>query len=177
LTLSELKQIYIGNIVNWKQVGGPDLSITPYRNLDSDQFFIEKILENQAFSAHVELIPTTTQALRELARTPGGIYYTSAPLVVAQCSVKPLPLGRSKLNEFVPPYQEPFVPASRCPSQRNQLNISAFQRGEYPLIRSLFVVVKQNGGLEEQVGEAYANLLLTDEGQALLAKAGFVGVR
>jgi len=61
-----------------------------------------------------------------------------------------LPLGR-KPGELVS-HQEPFV-LSQCPGKRNQLNIDAFQAGQYPLTRNLFVVVKQNSQMDEQAGE------------------------
>ena len=122
----------------------------------------------------MQIVSTTTQALQKLAATPGGIYFASAPEVVPQCTVKPLAIGQLP-GQFVPPYQEPLV--TNCPTRRNQLNIQAFQTGSYPITRNLFVVVKQNGGTEQQAGEAYANFLLSDQGQAAIAKAGFVRVR
>ena len=138
--------------------------------------FVEEILDNQAFGSNVEFVSTTTQALGKLAGSPDGIYFASAPEVVPQCTIKPLPLGRNA-GEFVPPYQEPFVPLSQCPGKRNQLNIQAFQQGSYPITRNLLVVVKQNGKIDEQAGKAYANLLLTNDGQELISKAGFVRIR
>jgi phosphate transport system substrate-binding protein len=39
------------------------------------------------------------------------------------------------------------------------------------------VIVKQNNGIEQQAGEAYANWLLTAEAQQLIEKAGFVRIR
>jgi phosphate transport system substrate-binding protein len=71
----------------------------------------------------------------------------------------------------------PFIPPAQCPNQRNQLNASAFQAGQYPITRKLFVIVKQNNGIEQQAGEAYANWLLTAEAQQLIEKAGFVRIR
>lgn len=124
----------------------------------------------------MEFVSTTTQALRKVADSPGGIYYASAPEVVPQCTIRSLPLGR-QLGKFVPPYQEPFVPLSQCPGKRNQLNIEAFQTGQYPITRNLFVVVKQNGQIEQQAGEAYANFLLTGQGQQLISQSGFVRIR
>jgi phosphate transport system substrate-binding protein len=41
----------------------------------------------------------------------------------------------------------------------------------------LFVIIKQNGQVDEQAGEAYARLLLTDEGQKLVQEAGFIPIR
>ncbi|MEW5860699.1 MAG: PstS family phosphate ABC transporter substrate-binding protein [Cyanobacteriota bacterium] len=180
LTIPQLKDIYTGKITNWNQVGGSNLPITPYsRRIEEGgtiEFFAENVLEGQKFGANVQFIGTTTEALRQVADNPGGIYYASAPEVVGQCTVKPLPLGRNS-NEWVPPYQEPFVPLSRCPSQRNQLNAAAFQSGQYPITRRLFVIVKQNGQADQQAGVAYAQLLLTAQGQNLMSKAGFVSIR
>ncbi|NER28752.1 MAG: hypothetical protein F6J89_14225 [Symploca sp. SIO1C4] len=56
----------------------------------------------------------------------------------------------------------------------NQL---AFRTGEYPITRRLFVIVKENGQVDQQAGLTYANLLLTTQGQDLLTKAGFVSLR
>ncbi|BAY25685.1 periplasmic phosphate-binding protein of phosphate ABC transporter [Calothrix sp. NIES-2100] len=180
LTLAQLKDIYTGKLTNWQQVNGPNLPITPYsRRLEEGgtiEFFDQNIMGGEKFAANVKFIPTTTQALREVANNPGGIYYGSAPEVVGQCSVKPLPLGR-KSDQFIPPYKEPFVPLQNCPQQRNKINVVSFQTGEYPITRRLFVIIKQNGQSDQQAGEAYANWLLTAQGQQLIAKAGFVRIR
>lgn len=180
LTLEQLKAIYTGQVTNWQQFGGSNLPIQPFTRPVSAggtiELFVEEVLGNQRFGTNVRTVATTTEALRELAKSPGGIYFASAPEVVPQCTIKPLPIGR-KSGEFVAPYQEPLISQGQCPAQRNQLNAKAFQSGEYPLTRNLYVVVKQNGQVEERAGDAYANLLLTNEGQDAIAKAGFVRVR
>jgi phosphate transport system substrate-binding protein len=180
ITVGQLKEIYRGKITNWSQVGGPNLPIVPYsRRIEEGgtiEFFVEAVLEGENFGQNVEFIPTTTLALKQVSETLGSIYYASAPEVVPQCTVKSLPLGR-KVGEWVTPYQEPFVPLSQCPQQRNQLNQTAFQSGDYPITRRLFVIVKRNGEADEQAGIAYANLLLTRQGQDLITQAGFVSIR
>ncbi|MGI8502798.1 MAG: PstS family phosphate ABC transporter substrate-binding protein [Hassallia sp.] len=179
LTVAQLKDIYTGKITNWKQVGGPELEIIPYsRRLEEGgtiQFFEENVLEKEKFAANVQFIPRTTQALQEVAKNRGGIYYASAPEIVGQCTVKPLPLRKS--DQLVPPYKEPFVSLELCPQQRNQINADAFKSGEYPITRRLFVIVKQNGESDQQAGEAYVNLLQTAQGKELITKAGFVTIR
>lgn len=180
LTVAQLKNIYTGNITNWREVGGPNLPITPIsRNKEAGgtvEFFVENVLEKASFGSNVIYIGTTTQALQKLASTPGGIYYASAPEVVPQCTVKPLPLGRIN-GQLVPPYREPYVPPSECPNQRNQLNVQAFRSGDYPITRNLFVIIKQNAQTDQQAGEAYANWLLTPQSQELLENAGFVKIK
>ncbi|GCA74183.1 phosphate-binding protein PstS [Microcystis aeruginosa NIES-2520] len=180
LTITQLKDIYTGKISNWRQVGGPNLAIIPYSRRKEDggtvEFFIDQVLEKADFGNNTQYVYSTTPALRKVSQNLGGIYYASAPEVVPQCGIKTLPLGKSE-NKLVAPYQEPSIPSSQCPQKRNQLNELAFQKGEYPITRRLFVIIKQNGQLDEQAGEAYADLLLTDQGQELIEKAGFVPLR
>ena len=179
LTVTQLKDIYIGKITNWQEVGGSNLPITPYSRTKEAggtvDFFVENVLEKASFGTNVSYVDTTTEALRKVALSLGGIYYASAPEVVPQCLIKSLPLGRN--DQFVPPYQEPRVPASECPGKRNQLNAQALRTGSYPITRNLFVIVKQNGQADQQAGEAYANWLLTQESQGLIEKAGFVRIK
>ncbi len=180
LTVAQLKDIYTGKITNWQQAGGPNLPITVYsRSQEAGgtvEFFVENVLNKEKFGANVSYIGTTTEAIRKVAAIPGGIYYASAPEVVPQCTIKSLPLGRTS-GQFLPPYQEPFVPLSECPSKRNQLNTQAFRSGDYAITRNLFVIVKQNGQTDQQAGVAYANWLLTPQSQELIEKAGFVRIK
>ncbi|MCG8366106.1 MAG: phosphate ABC transporter substrate-binding protein, partial [Pseudanabaenales cyanobacterium] len=71
----------------------------------------------------------------------------------------------------------PLVQPNACPAQRNQLNTTVFQQGDYPITRRLFVIVKQNNQTDQQAGEAYARLILTSQGQELISKVGFVSIR
>ena len=179
LTLTQLKEIYTGKITNWQQVGGENEAIVPYSKISEGgtvEFFVNNILEQEEFGQNVEKISTTTEGLRKVSQNPGAIYYASAPEVVGQCGIRPLAIGRTQ-SKLVPPYKEPYVPSSECPQKRNQLNVDAFRSDEYPMTRRLFVVVKKNGQVDEQAGVAYANLLLADEGQKLISKAGFVRIR
>lgn len=179
LTVDQLRQIYQGQIANWSQVGGPDLPITPFslppEDADTVIFSGENGLKKQPFGSNVQHVYSTTEALRKISSTPGGLYYASARAVVPQCSVKPLPLG-STPNQLVPPYREPLVPPQQCPRQRNQVNTEVLKNGSYPITRKLFVVTKQNQGREQQAGEAYTELLLTNQGQKAIEQAGFMSV-
>lgn len=179
LTVNQLQQIYESKITNWSQVGGPNLLITPLSEPQQDSYavlFAARKDRKPSFGSNVKFISSPTEALRQVNRTPGGIYYASARAVVNQCSVKPIPIGHTS-ERLIPPYSEPFVPFQQCPSQRNQINTAAFENGTYPLTRNLFVIIKQNQGREQQVGEAYANLLQTVQGQQAVTQAGFARLR
>ncbi|MEM6450265.1 MAG: PstS family phosphate ABC transporter substrate-binding protein [Cyanobacteria bacterium P01_D01_bin.105] len=176
LTVTQLKQIYTGQVTNWRELGGPDLAILPYTRIAEDsgtvEFFTESVLDEEQYAPWTQFVENTTVGVRRVAENQGGIYYASAPEIVSQCLIKPLPLGEG--GQFVAPYEPPYVETSDCPRYRNRLNAAAFQSGEYPLTRKLFVIVKENGEEEEQIGVAYANLMLTEEAKALIEGAGFV---
>ena len=178
LTIDNLKNIYLGKITNWKELGGPDLKIIPYSQKNEGgnvEFFANNILQKEKFGDNIQVVETTTEALGKVAQNLGGIYYASAPKIVRQCAIKPLPIGRD--DKFVAPYKEPLIPPAQCPNKRNQLNTAAFRSDEYPMTRRLFVVVKKNGQVEEQAGIAYAELMLTQVGQKSISEAGFVRIR
>ncbi|MBV9386208.1 MAG: substrate-binding domain-containing protein [Chroococcidiopsidaceae cyanobacterium CP_BM_ER_R8_30] len=179
LTIDQLQQIYLGQITNWHQVGGPNLPITPfsqYPEAADATIFSTTGTQRQTHNSRIRYVYSTTEALRQVNRTPGGLYYASARAVVPQCIVKPLSLGHSP-RQLVPVYREPLVLANQCPQHRNQLNVAAIENGTYPITPNLFVIIKRNRGREQQAGEAYARLLLTSQGQKAIAQAGFVPVR
>ncbi len=169
LTLSQIKDIFTGKITNWQEVGGPNLKITPLsRNAKASgtvEFFIEEVLEKQAFGAPVQEIQSTTQGIREVALTPGGIGYATASEVIGQKMIHPLPLAKDATQGFVSPVAADNLAV---------LNKSAFANSSYPLTRRLFVVIKRDGRPDEQAGVAYANMILSNEGQELVEKVGFV---
>ncbi len=179
VTLTQLQDIYLGRITNWSQVGGPNLEIVPISRPAAGgtvEFFVNTVLAGSPLPSTVRNANTTTEALRLVSDTPGAIYYASAPEVVGQCTVKPIAVGRQP-DQMVPPYAEPYVPSTACPGQRNQINIEGLRSGDYPLTRRLFVIVREDGQIDQQAGEAYTNLVLSGEGQQRLIQAGFVPIR
>jgi ABC-type phosphate transport system substrate-binding protein/uncharacterized caspase-like protein len=186
LTLDELKRIYTGEVTNWNRVGGPNLKITPLsRNVSGGtvKFFKEKVLGDPEYSFAplvVKKVQSTTLGLQEVYKDKGGIYFASASEVLGQCMVKPLWLGKDR-NNLVPPHQKLSTDQiSKCPKNPNKLykvNVNAFSDQSYPLTRKLYVVVKQDGSIDQKAGEAYAKLLLTRQGQDLIETSGFGRIR
>lgn len=185
LTLEQLRDIYSNRIRNWQQVGGPNLPIEPLsRPADTGgtvSFFTEEVLGDRRFGANVQFVPTTTQALRKLQGLPGGIYYASAPVVIPQCGVKALSIGRES-DMPIHPAIRPAVDPERCPERRDRLDVEAFRSGQYPLTRYLYVVTAAPRSLNTQwldasAGEAFAEFVLSERGQDLVEEAGFVRIR
>lgn len=180
LNLGQLRDIYTGKVTNWQQVGGPNRKITAYSRSPADsgtvEFFIKSELGGNSLGSNTHYVNSTPEGLQKLADDPGGIYYASAVEIVSECRVKALPMARES-NQFVLPYKESWVSPEVCSRRKNQINVEAFRAGEYPITRQLFVIIKQDGQIDQQAGEAYAHLLLTNEGQELIAKEGFVRIR
>jgi phosphate transport system substrate-binding protein len=180
LTLSQVKDIFTGKITNWKQLGGPNLPIVPFSRdpqiSGTADFLQEKVLGGEKFSPNVQLVGTTTDAVRAVARTPGGISYATASEVVRQQSIdsvslatiSPLPLATGSDRAFVSPFAR---------DRKNAANTKAFANGTYPLTRRLYIIVKRDGSIDERAGIAYTNLLFSEEGQQILEQAGFVPLR
>lgn len=173
LTLQELADIYQGKITNWQQVEGPNLAIQPFSlsvgSVGSVDLFLSKVMEGQPFGKGLDYFPNLTAALRKLAQSPGGILFGSSAEIVPQCSVKPVPIGQDA-QQWVAPYQSPYVLSQDCPNQRNRINSPAFLNQQYPLTHPLYVIYAKEG---ESAGAAYTQLLLSNQGQELLLKAGF----
>ncbi len=201
LTLKEIKDIYTGKITNWQKLGGPDLKITPYsRSLEASglvQYFVENILKGkfnwdplnseietkdeivESFENTVIEVHDTTDAMQKLENDRGGIYYGSAALIIPQCTVKSLSLGIES-GTYTNPYEGAAVHRDHCNDKnKNKVNLAIEQNGVYPskLIYELYVIIKANGGIVQQAGEAYANLLLTEQGQQSLKEAGLIRIR
>jgi phosphate transport system substrate-binding protein len=180
LKVDEIDGICKGAITNWQDVGGPDLDIVVFtRHMPkSDTSKQEPTIGDQCSTSNMVTVPIPQMLIQRLADTQGGVYISAAPIIVPQCAVKTLQVKNSS-GQLISPYKEPFSSGSECMSRPNQVNIEAFKNGSYPqeLGDSLYVVIKQNGQIEQQVGEAYANLLLSGEGQQELEKTGYVGIR
>ena len=179
LTMEQLKKIYTGQITNWKEVNGPDLAIVPLSRRAEDggtpEFFQHHVLQNESFGSNVKYVYSTTDGLKQILTTPGGIYYASAPTIIPQCTVKSLSLAKED-GKFISPYLLPLVDRKDCPQKRDRLNRVAIKNATYPLTRYLSVIVKQDGGRAQQAGEAYAQLLLKTQMQKLVKQAGFVPI-
>ncbi len=175
LTIDQLNAILEGRILNWREVGGPDLDITRFdRDVNENFMDTRPNLE----SDNIKLFTTPSEAVRTSPDFPGGIYVHTAAMLVPQCLMKTLTLVNGE-GQSIMPYKEPLVAVEQCPIQKNKVNLAELGSDKYPrqLRDTLYVVINQNGEDEQRVGEAYAGFLLSEEGQALLEQAGYLRIR
>ena len=160
LTREQLWGIYAGTITNWAQVGGEDIPILPYqRHQNSD---IQAAL--QRFMGEVPLAQAPTEERRYLSghggeyladyrNSPGAIGFTFsayAPQLLEEYHIKLLAV------DGVYPDGE------------------AIGQGRYPLTDSFYMVVRP--GERSQEVERFIAWALSEEGQALVARAGYAPV-
>jgi hypothetical protein len=171
LTKDQVSEIFSGKIDNWRQAGAPaDIPIKLYirsRNSASTHEF-RKTLNIVSFGKNINYVSTTNEGLQEITKEPGGIFVGPISNIVPQCGVKTLPII-NKGKTFYPYQQQNFVSPAECgPGKRNPVNIEAIDSDEYPFPVRFYVVVKENGQKEQQAGEAYANLLQTEQGKNMI---------
>ena len=78
LTRQQLEGIFRGKIVNWKQVGGPDMKIIVYSRETSSgtyEFFKESVLKNKNYMSGSLSMPATGAVIQSVSQTKGAIGY------------------------------------------------------------------------------------------------------
>jgi phosphate transport system substrate-binding protein len=169
LSLDRVQAIFTGKVSRWTEVGGPDLPIIPVSlnsKLTSTIQVLFEGLEGATLSPDALIVRDYTAAIRKVAQTPGAISYASAPSVIGQKSIHILGLAKAASHQYV-----------QVSTKDNQVNAEAFRDGTYPFTRRLFVVIRRDGTLDEKAGVAYANFLLSADGQKIIGKSGFVAIR
>ena len=121
---------------------------------------------DRRFGRNVQVVRDTTAAIRKVASTPGAIGYGAQALVVGQRTIHLLGLAKGESKDYVQPIT-PF----------GTVNKQALLNGTYPLIKRIFVIIREDGELDELAGRAYVNMLLSDQGQKLVDKAGYLPIR
>lgn len=171
ISLGQIQEIYSGKITNWRQLGGPNLPIIPVSQdpdaKASTSFLLQGMPSSKRrFGKNVQIVRDTTTAIRKVAAIPGGFGYGAQALVVGQRTVEPLGLAKGRSRNYI---------LAAAPDYT--VNKQALLDGSYPLIRRIFVVYREDGSLDEIAGRAYANLLLSTEGQKLVDRAGYLPIR
>ncbi len=181
LTISQLRRIYTGKVTNWSEVGGPDLPILTFSRSEGADGTVtalkDFILKPGDEWNPSQLVDNVTEGLQKVKSSPNSIFFGPAKEVMTDfCGVVPLAIGKTE-NKLVKPYVEPLqYPENGC-NKRNQINSAVVKDQTYPLTRKIYLVLQADGTARQKAGEAYANLLMTQQGQALLEKSGFVSIK
>ena len=198
ISLVQLKQIFTGQIVNWRKLGSdfPDLPIKPYRPMEPEaiRLFEQEVLNNDPrLIAQFRKIESrsTFNTLRSIASGDQQAQKTEAGTISFgllaqtwdQCKVYPLALTQGNDPPVQPLQREttygalqPISPADNlCLGKKPLPNILAFSTAKYPLSAPVVVAYPLDNNLPgHQSGPLFAQFLKTQDGQYLLQQAGIV---
>jgi phosphate transport system substrate-binding protein len=152
LTLEQLNRIYLGEITNWKQVGGKDANIILYGRENSSgtyAYFKEHVLANKDFPAKYQALPGTAAVINAVTKDPLGIGYGG---IGYASNVKTISIAKDAKSGPVPPTEE---------------NV---HNNTYPISRFLFwyTAGEPTGGVKE-----FSDWVLSAEGQKVISEVGY----
>lgn len=156
LTIEQVRRIYLGEITNWKQVGGDDGQIILYsreNNSGTYVYFKDNILEGKDYAPNTQSLPGTAAVVNAVSKDKHGIGYGGAAYGK----------GIREVALKVDENSKAFAPTPE--------NV---RTGDYPVTRFLYMYVRTRptGALK-----AYIDWILSDEGQSVVRSVGYFPLR
>ena len=148
LTMSQLKDIYLGKIKNWKELGGtPGTIVVISRDSSSGTFGVWKdlIMKKERVIPSALTVPSNGGVVQAVAKTPGAIGY----------------IGLGYITEEINAVDVDGVAGS----EENTLN------GSFPISRGLFMFTK---GWPKGDTMGFISFILSKKGQELVKAAGSI---
>jgi phosphate transport system substrate-binding protein len=156
LSLAQLKAIYLGDLKNWKDVGGRDAPIIVYSRENSSgtySFVKDEVLDGEDFTERALTLPGTAAVVHAVSLEKNGIGYGGGAYAKG---VKELKVRKEPQGEALAATAE---------------NI---QSGAYPLSRGLhFYLPRPATGVEK----AFIDYVLSSEGQQIVTQTGYFPVK
>lgn len=154
LSVAQIKSIYLGDITNWKDVGGPDEEIVVVGRDSASgtrEYFHEAVMDKEDFTP-TQLEKNSNGAVRQtVAQTPGAIGYVGLGYIDTSVLAVPVNTGTATVDA----------------------SVETVIAGVYPIARGLnmFTVGEPTGLAAE-----YLAFIMSPDGQALVTEEGFVPV-
>jgi phosphate transport system substrate-binding protein len=152
LTLRQIRDIYAGNVTNWKAVGGPDLPIVVIgrESASGTREFITSAVMGKTNYTKSMLEQNSNGGIKQsIASTPGAIGYVGLGYVDATVKSVPVNVNGTLFAATVP----------------NVLNHS------YPLSRGLYMITN---GQPTGLAKDYIGFILSARGKEIVEEEGFV---
>lgn len=159
LTMDDLRRIYVGQITNWKQLGGSDEAIVVFSrdsNSGTYGFFQLNVLKNQNWGPQVRFMPSTSEEAREVGRTEGGIAYGGVAYFQGKKNIRLVPIAAKKGGEAYAP---------------NEQNVRS---KKYPIWRYLYYYTngKPSGDTKK-----FIDFVLSPAGQKIAEEVGYYSLK
>ncbi|HSI72396.1 MAG TPA: PstS family phosphate ABC transporter substrate-binding protein [Fimbriimonas sp.] len=159
ITMDDLRKVYVGQITNWKQLGGSDQPIVVFSrdsNSGTYGFFQSNVLRNQGWGAAVRFLPSTSEEVREVARTSGGVAYGGVAYFKGKKGIKVLSVSAKKGDQ-------PYRP--------NEDNVRS---RKYPIWRYLYYYTN---GAPRGATATFINWALSPAGQKIVEEVGYYSLK
>lgn len=152
ITMDQLRRLYLGEIVSWKELGGPDAPITLYGRENSSGtyvYFKDNVLKGRDFAARCQTLPGTAAVANAVARDKNGVGYGGAAYAK----------GVRDLGLVPAPGKAAILPTA-----------ATVKNGSYPLTRYLYLYtrVKPAGDMKK-----FIDYVLSPAGQAMTTQVGY----
>ena len=152
LSTAQIRDIYMGKITNWKEVGGTDLPIIAIsRDTSSGTYetFHGLVMNKEKMGSSVEYVNSNSQAHARVKSTVGAIGY----------------VGIGFLDENVKALKVDGILPSR----------QTIASGQYPIARPLFMFTNGYPKLGSMIFK-FCTFYLTETGQEIIEAKGFIPV-
>ncbi|MBD2189324.1 substrate-binding domain-containing protein [Pseudanabaena mucicola] len=198
INFNQLRQLYTGEIINWRQLGGPNLAVKLYISLDdaSIRMFEKRVLKDEtAIAKFRELIRDrnngitalpTFDSLRQVIqdfedRNVGSISFGSISQVFGQCSVYPLAIAddyKSPIAPLVLRSGNSLTPDVDLCNEKGSYsqNYKVFIDQTYPLAYPVSVVYTRDNR-RIPIAERFVSIMRTEEAQTLLKQTGLIPLK
>jgi phosphate transport system substrate-binding protein len=152
ITFDQLRRLYLGEITNWKELGGADAPITLYGRENSSGtyvYFKDNVLKGKDFTPGCQTLPGTAAVANAVAHDKNGVGYGGAAYAKGVRDLGLVPAGGK---------------AAVFPTA------ATVKDGSYPLTRYLYLYTRM-----KPAGDAkkFIDYALSPEGQALAIKVGY----
>lgn len=159
ITLQQLKDIYTGRLKSWKELGGPDIKITPVgRDTPSGTYelFKEKVLGKESYAPSVINTPSNNQIATTVSQDVGAIGYVGVAYAEEFAKIGKVKILAVSKDKSSPPI---LPTAEKIKSE------------EYPLYRYLFNYTR---GKPTGLAKEYLDFVTSPDGQKIVEKVGYI---
>jgi len=163
LTVDQLRDIFMGTVKNWKEVGGDNIPIVILSrevNSGTHLFFKEHVLRRgnakgpEEFSPFALLMPSSQAIADEVSQNENAIGY----------------YGMGYIN----PAQKVIAVAKEASSSYLEPTLENVRAGTYPISRPLYLYTN---GIPSGIVKDFVDFVFSPQGQEIVKKIDFVPIR
>ncbi len=156
ISLPQLRDVFLGKVTNWKDLGGPDARIIVYSRENSSGtyvFFKDNVLAGRDFTPRAQTMPGTASVVNAVTKEKFGIGYGGAAFAKG---LKILKLKKDADSPAIAP------------------DLQSVASGTYALARPLFFYVRNQPSGDIK---GFVDWVLSPEGQAVVNKVGYYPIK